>query len=54
MKWVNFFIGFVIVLFVSIWTFNHIHAWVGIGIAFVLFYIVLYKIVNYIKELDNV
>jgi len=53
MKWFNYFIGILVALFISVWTFNHVNAWVGIGIAFVLFYAILYKIVNYVKGSDN-
>ena len=38
--------------FASIFCFNHINAWVGIGIPFVFGYFVLTKVVSKIKEQD--
>ena len=50
MKEVNYVIVGAVVVFVSIYTFNHINAWAGIAIPFVVGYWGLSKVINKIKS----
>lgn len=52
MKYVNYVILTAFVGFASIFCFNHINAWLGIGIPFVFGYFVLTKVVSKIKEIN--
>lgn len=53
MKYVNYLIIILMILFVSIWSFNHINAWIGIGIAFLTGYFLVSKLFNLSKENTN-
>jgi succinate-acetate transporter protein len=50
MKAVNYVLAGAVVVFVSIYVFNHINAWVGIAIPFVAGYWALSKVINKIKS----
>lgn len=53
MKAVNYVIAGAVVVFLSIYVFNHINAWVGIAIPFVVGYVGLSKLINKIKSEDK-
>lgn len=53
MVYVNYVILLLVALFISSWTFTHISAWVGIGFFVVCLYLVVYKVVNYLKGGKN-
>jgi hypothetical protein len=50
MKEVNYVIAGAVVVFVSIYTFNHINAWAGITIPVIAGYWALSKVINKIKS----
>jgi len=50
MKAVNYVLAGAVVVFLSIYVFNHINAWAGIAIPFVVGYWGLSKVINKIKS----
>ena len=50
MKYVNYLIAFALITFASIWIFNHVHAWAGIGLFLAAIYFVIAKSVSFFKE----
>lgn len=50
MKVVNYAIFIAIVGFISVYTFNHINAWVGIGFPFFIGYIGLTRLIDTLKN----
>lgn len=53
MKAVNYVLAGIVLGFVSIYVFNHINAWAGIAIPFVVGYVGLSKLINKIKDEDK-
>jgi hypothetical protein len=50
MKAVNYVLAGAVMVFLSIYVFNHINAWAGIAIPFVVGYVGLSKLINKIKS----
>lgn len=50
MKYVNYILACFGIGYVSVWLFNHVNAWAGIGLALVAVYYVLSKVVPFLEE----
>lgn len=53
MKVLNFVILALILAFLSVWLFNHINAWAGIGLFAYGVYFSIYKFSSYLKGKKN-
>ncbi len=50
MNYVNYGLLFLVAMFGCVWVFNHLSAWGGIGLGFVILYAIVWKTIKFIKE----